>query len=325
MNEPPFTAPRISEEDVAWVCDVMKLPRTAFSGQDGSDPRLWVLKSMTAMDVEACPGSGKTTLLVAKLAILARKWTDSRSGLCVLSHTNVARREIEKRLGSTPEGMRLLAYPHFVGTIHGFVNEFLALPWLRSLGYPIRIIDDNFCEQHRRRLLESPRFRTLANYVSRLEGNPKINVVAHWRLASANLDVRKENGEPEFKDSTKPAARQLRLLGETCLKDGYHRHDEMFMWAHDFLDKCPTVRRAIRARFPLLFLDEVQDNSEGQSFLLFRAFMDGNDSVLRQRFGDSNQAIYQHAGQTEGASTDYCYRSGESVEIWTFWSSLKRR
>jgi hypothetical protein len=84
LNPPPIT-----DEDVAWACDVLKLPKTAFSGSDGTDPRLEVLKSMATLDIEACPGSGKTTLLVAKLAILSRKWIDLRRGVCVLSHTNV--------------------------------------------------------------------------------------------------------------------------------------------------------------------------------------------------------------------------------------------
>ncbi len=126
----------IGDDDIEWVCRVLNLPPTAFSGKNGNDPRLDVIKSLSSLDVEACPGSGKTTLLVAKLAILARHWTERRRGICVLSHTNVARREIETRLGGTPEGKLLLSYPHFVGTIHGFVNEFLALPWLRSKPYP---------------------------------------------------------------------------------------------------------------------------------------------------------------------------------------------
>src|ERR1039457_6692378 len=149
MSGNPLHLPEISGEDVAWACHVLKLPHTAFSGEDGNDPRLGVIRSLDSLDVEACPGSGKTTLVVAKLAILARHWAERRRGICVLSHTNVARREIEARLGSTPEGKRLLSYPHFVGTIHGFVNEFLALPWLRSKHYPIRVIDDDICLQKR--------------------------------------------------------------------------------------------------------------------------------------------------------------------------------
>jgi len=137
-----FAAPEITDAAIPWVCGVLGLPATAFSGPDGQDPRLPVLKSLSTLDIEACPGSGKTTLLVAKLAILGGRWAEGRKGLCVLSHTNVARREIERSLGSTAEGQRLLSYPHFIGTIHGFVNEFLAIPWLRSNGYPIEMIDD---------------------------------------------------------------------------------------------------------------------------------------------------------------------------------------
>ena len=301
---PPFQLPPTTNEDVAWACDVLKLPRTAFSGLDGKDPRLVVLKSTATLDIEACPGSGKTTMLVAKLAILSRKWAAPRRGICVLSHTNVARREIEQHLGNTAEGKRLLSYPHFVGTIHGFVNEFLSIPWLRSLGYPVQVIDNDLCEQHRRRLLALPQFTTLTNYVTPREANGKLNVVSKWRVASSAFNVLKENGKPEFKDAAKPAAKQLASLAKKCGGDGYYRYDEMFMWGHDLLDKYPDVCDTIRERFPMLFIDEVQDNSEEQSALLFRLFIKGGGSVVRQRFGDANQAIYRHARESEGAITD---------------------
>jgi hypothetical protein len=303
-ERPPFEVPSVSEEEVAWVCDVLKLPRNAFSGAGGTDPRLEILKSRETLDIEACPGSGKTTLLVAKLAILARNWTDRRRGICVLSHTNVARREIEQRLGNTAEGKRLLAHPHFIGTIHGFVNEFLALPWLRSLGYPVRVIDNERCEHHRRRLLGLAQFSALASYVNPREAKGNLNVVSNWCVATPRFTVLKENGKPEFKDTNGTAARQLPTLVEKCVRDGYHRYDEMFMWAHNLLDQIPEVRDGIRERFPLLFIDEVQDNSELQSALLFLLFTKGDGPVVRQRFGDANQAIYEHAAQTEGAKTD---------------------
>lgn len=294
----------VLDEDIAWACAALRLPLTAFAGGSGDDPRLDVLRSYDTLDVEACPGSGKTTLLVAKLAILARKWPHRRKGLCVLSHTNVARREIENRLGGTAEGRRLLSYPHFIGTIHGFVNEFLALPWLRSLERPVRVIDNNLCEQHRRRLLALGQFSALAAYVRPREATGTANVVSKWKVSSATFDVSKENGSAEFVDPSKPAARQLRALCEKCHKDGYHRHDEMFVWALDHLEKVEGARVALRHRFPLVFIDEVQDTSEEQSALLQRVFCDGNNPVRRQRFGDANQAIFEHAGQNDGATTD---------------------
>jgi hypothetical protein len=44
----------------------------------------------------------------------------------------------------------------------------------------------------------------------------------------------------------------------------------------------------------------------GKAFLYLppRLFVEGDTPIIRQRFGDSNQAIYQYSGQTDGATTD---------------------
>lgn len=290
-----FAVPEIADAAIPWVCDVLGLPATAFSGPDGQDPRLPVLKSLATLDIEASPGSGKTTLLVAKLAILGIQWAERCRGLCVLSHTNIARREIERSLGGTAEGQRLLSYPHFIGTIHGFVNEFLAIPWLRSNGYPVEMIDDDVAQQRR--------WRKLSNAIrGGLEKNGHGQSVL--RLQDAHFGV----GEIRWGQGTlgkdTPTYKALINACQKSVQEGYFCHDEMFVWAHDLIDKAPEVTGFLRARFPLLFVDEAQDNSEQQSKLLRRIFMEGDGAVMRQRYGDANQAIYQHAGQTESAATD---------------------
>ena len=297
-----FRFPVIEDEDIDWVCDLLSLPPTAFD-----DCRLNVLKSNSTIDIAACPGSGKTTLLVAKLAILARKWTDQRRGICVLSHTNVARQEIEHRLGNTEEGQRLLSYPHFIGTIHKFVNEFIALPGVRYEGIPVRAIDDDLCENHRRYLLQQHRFRALSTYVGHKEKQARnpVNVVKSWFVGSTSFDVTTYDGKPVFKDPATPSAMQLKQLAEEAVNDGYHRHDEMFtVWATNLIEKNPDLITALRTRFPIQFIDETQDNSELQSKLLNRVFIGGSASVIRQRFGDANQAIFNNSSQSDGATTD---------------------
>ncbi len=111
--------PKLTDDDLAYLVslapdlDPLDAERRAF------------LLENNTRDVNAAPGSGKTTALAAKLLLLARNWPHERRGICVLSHTNVAREEIQKRLVATPQGSRLLSYPHFIGTIHSFVNQFL--------------------------------------------------------------------------------------------------------------------------------------------------------------------------------------------------------
>lgn len=297
MTDGAATAlPAIEDAAILRVCGALGLPPTAFSGADGQDPRLSVLKSLESLDIEACPGSGKTTLLVAKLAILGGLWAERRRGLCVLSHTNVARREIERTLGCTADGQGLLAYPHFVGTIHAFVNEFLALPWVRSKGYPVEQIDNEVAQQRRWRRLH-PATRSV------LERNRHDASVLKIRDSAFTVgNIRWGRGGLLARDT--PTYQALVNACRQTTQEGYFCHDEMFVWAHDLLDQLPEVACILRARFPLVLLDEVQDNSEMQAALLHRLFMSGEFPVIRQRYGDANQAIFQYAGQTEGAATD---------------------
>lgn len=286
--------PTISDADVQWVCKVMGLPDDAFLGEDGKDPRQGVLKRMDTIDVEACPGSGKTTLLVAKLAVLARHWPFMRSGMCVLSHTNAARDEIARRLSSCAEGAMLMGYPHFVGTIHGFINEFLALPYLRSLGNPIKFIDNDVVIQRRWHSLE----RGTRHYLDKQNnGDGK----AFLRYDADDFTGEKMRGK--FKSHTN-TFKHIQKACKDSFEEGYFCFDELFVWARKIINERPSLVRDLRLRFPLLFLDEVQDNDEDQSSLLSTVFREGANPAVRQRFGDSNQAIYNGGNVTSGAATD---------------------
>jgi DNA helicase-2/ATP-dependent DNA helicase PcrA len=289
MNVADLIGASITDSDIAWGRDAMGLPSYAFSGQDGNDPRVSVLKRLDSLDVEACPGSGKTTLLVTKLAILAKKWQPLRAGICVLSHTNVARNEIEDKLGPLPEGAALLHYPHFVGTIHSFFNEFIAIPWLKSQGIEIQAVDTEISLDRRWWNLP-PGTR---NYLNKQH-------LDKYCLSYLSHDF-SEGDMSKFGSHTETHQRMVKVCKQSY-EQGYFCYDEMFVWAKHALDECPTIVASLRRRFPLVFIDEVQDNSELQSALLHRVFFDGNISSIRQRFGDSNQAIFQH--NESSAETD---------------------
>ena len=106
--------PEITNEDIEWVRDLMRL-------DDLDAPRRAFLAARSTLDISACPGSGKTTLVVAKLAILARKWSHPTKGICVLSHTNVAREQI-----SAAWAAPLSASVARVSALHRYH------PWLRE-------------------------------------------------------------------------------------------------------------------------------------------------------------------------------------------------
>ena len=105
--------------------------------------RVKFIKNLETRDLLAVPGSGKTTALQAKLYCLAKQMPfDDNSGALVLSHTNKAVEEIEKKLRN--HCPQLFQHPNFIGTVQSFVNDFLAKPYYCSHnGHKVEMIEYN--------------------------------------------------------------------------------------------------------------------------------------------------------------------------------------
>lgn len=305
-DDPTFEPPAITNDDLRWASHLLGLPDHAFLGKTEADPRQDVLKSMERIDVAACPGSGKTTLLVAKLAILARKWQYRTRGICVLSHTNAARNEIESRLGNTAAGQRLLAYPHFIGTIHAFVNHFLTLPLLRSLGYKSTQFNTEIAGQQLWAL--SGYGGQLPAYLYTKIGNADRRKAAFCEAhyVGEDLDLILEAANARVKLLSRKKSECFRVITKwklDILHRGYAAYEDTFAYGHRALRKNGNLAGTLRCRFPLLFIDEAQDNSEEQSKILYRIFADADAPVIRQRLGDPNQAVFNSV-KGKGATTD---------------------
>jgi hypothetical protein len=274
---PDLIAP-IQDADIEWISALMGL-------RDLDEPRRTFLKSLETVDVSACPGSGKTTLVVAKLAILARNWTSPNQGVCVLSHTNVAHEEIQRKLTNAAVGRQLLGYPHYIDTIHGFVNRFLAIPWLLSHGHTITAVDNDITTAIRRRLLGNNYFK-----VKGFLDNKHAASFEKLRLGSTDLEDPSLHGYP-----SQPSAATYKLTAtafKAAAHQGYFCHDEMFLFAEALLKEHPEVAATLSRRFPFVLIDEMQDTSARQSRLLDALFNAQPNTVCVQRVGDPNQAIY---------------------------------
>lgn len=264
----------ITNDDIGWIASLLG------NNIEFDDSRKVVIKSLESVDIQAFPGSGKTTTLVAKLAILAKKWPFPNAGICVLSHTNVAREEIEDRLGNTVEGKKILSYPHFVGTLHSFFDTFIGLPWLRSRGISIKIIDTDYVKLLRWKML-SPKTR---EYFIR---NYKDEKLCGYYGAWGSINWTKQGKTRE----------ELLSVISNSQNNGFFTFDEMLLLAQKVLNKHPTIAVGIQERFPLLFIDEAQDTNSLLWDLIHKAFPNDGIKTVRQGFGDSNQAIYNYVNE----------------------------
>jgi len=272
-----MTIPSIDESDLDSLSEVF--PALDFSDEE----RRAVLLEAGRRDIQAVPGSGKTTLLAVKLLLLAGRWPHANRGICVLSHTNVARDEIARRLRKTSAGSRLLAYPHFVGTIHAFVNTFLALPLLRSDGYRVDIVDNDVFAA--RAIAALSRKHTLRTWVER---NPYQGplAVGTLRYEGPGLKLGWERGG--IPGAGTESFTQAKALKDGLAKQGIFRHDDMFAFAERLFARVPELGKRLSWRFPLVLVDEMQDTSWDQERILDKAF---EGSVIMQRYGDRNQRI----------------------------------
>ena len=270
------------------------------------EARRTFLKCMDTLDVQSCAGSGKTTLLVAKLDILARKWTSRSQGICVLSHTNVAKDEIQKRLGGSVSGIKLLSHPHFIGTIQEFVNRYLALPYLRSTEKKVVYLDSQLFGIGARNYYWNKRMTAFSDTPS---GWKQLGDNTHRDNVLSSLNYIFEDGEMKVQLSSvkgnlknsHPTITDILQKIKSDLSDfGLYKYEDMYPLSSQHLHINAMLNESIRQRFPLLLIDETQDTQTHQLDLLEAVFPYENSIV--QRLGDANQAIYFRAGAINGAS-----------------------
>lgn len=256
------------------------------------EKRRAVLKNNVSIDVQACPGSGKTTLLGCKLLLLAKKWKDIDRGVCVLSHTNVAKDEILKVLQKHPAGYKFTKYPHFVGTIQDFVDKYLALPLLRSCGLQIEAVDDEiFFEKFKNSKIGVYRYLSC-------KGNKQDEYVYSLNFYPDNNELKVENLDTD-KKITESWRKKIKSVKKSILKNGIIKYKEMYNFASYI---SVQLKGHLVKRFPFVFIDEMQDTQQFQDELLCSIF---KDESIMQRFGDPDQAIFSNSNNMEQPNKTY--------------------
>ncbi len=223
----------------------------------------------------------------------------------MLSHTNAAREEIERRLGATEVGQRLLRYPHFIDTIHGFVMRFLASPWLRSNGHPLVMIDDEATGRARGRALGHER-RNMETFLGRKEKR-----LADLRIQTADFS-NPLGGVHYICSPEAPSYGKLGRAMGAAASEGYFCYDEVFTLGQAMIEQEPNVAQSLQARFPCVLIDEMQDTDVVQNQLLNHVFPRDAVNTVVVRVGDPNQQIFDGDGESDGA-----FPHGETIDIST--------
>ncbi|MGE7827325.1 UvrD-helicase domain-containing protein [Paenibacillus sp. NPDC093718] len=240
-----------------------------------------IISNHHSYDVIACPGSGKTTVLIAKLALIIRKMEKANKGICIITHTNVGVEEILKQLKNV--GINELSHPHFIGTIHDFLNTFFAIKAYKLFFNHNRLtfLDDDDYQKYYLRNFE----RNKPNW---------------WTYNPPSLKrlqlVLNDDGSIGLLNSNGSQSQSIALKSISDLMQvGIMRHSDTLSLSYWYIQKYKAeLNKAFQNRFMYLFMDETQDTSIKQYDLLNLLFNETlNDSnTIIQRFGDPYQALY---------------------------------
>ena len=275
---------------------------------NAENTRAEILCCWKSVDIQACPGSGKTTILVTKLAWAIENWKLDNAGICVLSHTNVAKDEIKKRLTGS-QASKLFSYPHFVGTIQEFIDKFVALPVMRSNSEKIRLIDTEIHNKMAMFLLENNPDASIKKAKNWQKLKPNIKIIDKLRLVNGNLMISNDSNNYELfplKDQPGLSAyKGFQKIKSILRERGIYCYDEILSIAQNAIDKNLIPLDSIQRRFPLALIDEAQDTNEIQAKLLDNILNPKKIKVIR--FGDTDQQIFEFGEQ---ANTDKFPRNG---------------
>ena len=229
--------------------------------------------------VLAGPGSGKTKTLIVKLARVLAEDVRAPRGVACITYSHECARELKRRL----EMLNLREAANlFVGTVHGFCLRHLLMPYGRLAGlpvpFPIRVAsqrqsiaihkdigDRMFGAGHPYKLLDMGRHRRV--HLDRAS--------REWRSAEALASLAEEY-EEELRQRGLVDFDDLVIFGEILVA----RHD----W----------VLPLLKAKFPVLAVDEYQDLGVALHRIVNRLAFDGGVRLFA--VGDPDQSIYGFTG-----------------------------
>lgn len=299
-----------TDEEIQSACKELSLPENTF--EDKTSERRKIIDCWDNANIIACPGSGKTTVLLVKLLLLSQRMPfEDGSGICVLTHTNVAIDEIKNRLGSKAD--IIFKYPNFFGTIQSFVDRFLALPAFRlhpeTANSTFIKFDNGTIKKLKINAFYNIGFgkgdkKTLCNYLygqanqdpasKKLNGKQKtekaIELLNSLEFTLLDNIIRRPHGKTFLKDVNNEKYQAIRVICFDIWRRGILSFDDAFNFANWYLtEHSILIKKIISKRFSLLFADEMQDTQQHQMSIIGSVF---NETVTKQYFGDPDQAIF---------------------------------
>jgi len=232
--------------------------------------------------VLAGPGSGKTkTLTIAMARALIEDVPDPRGVACI-TYNNDCAIELETRLA------RLGIVPGdraFIGTVHSFALSQVIGPYARCV--PVGLPADF-------KVASKSQMRAAVGAAYSKSINGLDNPHDRWKFASEKRVRDVDRTRPEWRGRNPELAGFVEAYEAELRRQGLIDFDDMPLIAYRMIKANGWIRDAVRARFPVLFVDEYQDLGHALHELVLLLCFEGGIRLFA--VGDTDQSIYGFAG-----------------------------
>lgn len=256
--------------------------------------------------VRACPGSGKTYCVSARLARLTNEWKDDYTGIAALSFTNVAWKEIEKKYKEEFTCNKSIAFPHFIGTLDSFINQFIFLPFghlVMQCNKRPTLVGEPHGSWTYKNFERDPH-----QYFDKCSFDVNGNLIRIAPAQSFQFSWKNKNN-----GSTNGHVLNLLAAKNELVALGYANQSDANYFAMRILEQFPSICRAIALRFPTFIVDEAQDTSEVQMRIIDLLTASGLNEIML--VGDPDQAIFEWNGARPSLLNEKIVQWGNSVQL----------
>lgn len=246
----------------------------------GNEDQWSAYESTGSCVILAGPGSGKTKTITVKIARLLTEDVRRPQRIACITYSNACVGELRSRLSKlgVDDGDRLL-----LSTVHSFCLTELVLPYAAMAGLDVPEPLAVASPAQARKLFGDA-------YGSELGGSPK----SWFRTACDKL--RRTIPDRDSEDWRSWPTRETRVVEAyeaLLLKNGLIDFDGLVLAGLELIEKHEWVRRAIRAKYPVVVIDEYQDLGLPLHRIVL-ALLEADVRIIA--VGDPDQSIYGFTG-----------------------------
>lgn len=245
--------------------------------------------------IKAGPGSGKTKTITVKVAKLLRDEVPHPRGVACITYNNECVGEIQARLSALDVEATSRLY---VGSVHAFSLNHIVRPYGHIVGIllPATVAQKKQCDSLKKMAMGHAGLR------------PSIKQFDRFRRSHFSRD-------PEWCSHAPLWGKAVETYESALADQDLTDFDQMIQTGVALVRKHSWIRDVIKAKFPVLVVDEYQDLGTGLHELVKRLLEHGVRVIA---VGDPDQSIYGFNGAAPHLLTELYSRSDvEPIELTT--------